>query len=174
MVVAAPGWEEPSILLAEEIGAGKTSAAVPGGERRADSVRAGLAEVPPDVAVVLVHDAARPLVPADVVDRVIEPLGEDWDGAVPALPLADTVKRAEADAVAGTVDRSGLVAVQTPQAFLTDMLRQGLAGEGDGTDCSAFVEQAGGRVRLVDGDRRLVKVTTVADLAFVESLLRVG
>jgi 2-C-methyl-D-erythritol 4-phosphate cytidylyltransferase len=103
---------------------------------------------------------------------VIEPLGEGWDGAVPALPLADTVKRADDGAVAETVDRSGLHAVQTPQAFVADTLRRALAGAGDETDCSAFVERAGGRVRLVEGDRRLVKVTTAADLAFVESLLR--
>jgi 2-C-methyl-D-erythritol 4-phosphate cytidylyltransferase/2-C-methyl-D-erythritol 2,4-cyclodiphosphate synthase len=127
--------------------------------------------VPADAAVVLVHDAARPLLPAEVVDRVIQPLGDDWDGAVPALPLADTVKRAANGGVAETVDRSGLYAVQTPQAFVAETLRRALAGGDDGTDCSAFVERAGGRVRLVEGDRRLVKITTAADLAFVETLL---
>jgi 2-C-methyl-D-erythritol 4-phosphate cytidylyltransferase len=172
VVVAAEGWEEPSILLAEELGAGKVRAAVTGGKTRADSVRAGVAEVPPEAAVIVVHDAARPLLPHDALERVLAPLGEGWDGAVAALPVADTLKRAGAEeAVVETLDRSGLWAVQTPQAFLADVLRRALERGGEASDCASFVEAAGGRVRLVEGDRRLVKVTTPADLAFVESLL---
>lgn len=172
VVVAPAGWEEPSILLAEELGAGKVNACVPGGETRADSVRAGLAEVPEEVALVLVHDAARPLLPEDVIERVVTAVGDGWDGAVPGLPLADTVKRTgEGGGIVETVDRSGLYAVQTPQAFAAEMLRGALSGGGAGTDCAAFVEAAGGRVRVVEGDRRLVKITTPSDLAFVESLL---
>lgn len=172
VVVAAPAdWEEPTILLAEELGAGSVRAVVTGGATRTDSVRAGLAEVPADTAAVLVHDAARPFLPDEVVERVVTALGEGWDGAVPALPLADTVKRAEGDAVGETVDRAGLHAVQTPQAFVAEALRRALAGGGDATDCAGLVEAAGGRVRLVEGDRRLLKVTTPADLAFVETLL---
>lgn len=172
VVVAPPEWEEPSILLAEELGAGKVHAAVTGGETRAGSVRAGIAEVPEDAAVIVVHDAARPLLPGEVVERVVTALGEGWDGAVPALSLADTLKRADGDAVAETVDRAALYAVQTPQAFLADALRRALAGDADATDCAGLVEAAGGRVRLVEGDRRLVKVTGPADLGFVELLLR--
>ncbi|MGH3039161.1 MAG: 2-C-methyl-D-erythritol 4-phosphate cytidylyltransferase [Gaiellaceae bacterium] len=171
VVVAPPEWEEPSILLAEELGAGKVRASVAGGETRTDSVRAGLAEVDEEAVVVLVHDAARPFVPEEVVERVIAAVGDGWDGAVPALPLADTVKRAEGDAVAETVDRTGLYAVQTPQAFLAGSLRPALDGARSATDCAGLVEAAGGRVRLVEGDRRLLKVTTPADLAFVEALL---
>ena len=171
VVVAPADWEEPTILLAEELGAGSLRAVVTGGATRTDSVRAGLAEVPGDTAVVLVHDAARPLLSDDVIERVVTALGEGWDAAVPALPLADTVKRAEGEAVAETVDRSGLHAVQTPQAFVAGALRRALAGAGEATDCAGLVEAAGGRVRLVEGDRRLLKVTTPADLAFVETLL---
>ena len=171
VVAAAADWEEPTILLAEELGAGSVRAVVTGGATRTDSVRAGLAEVPADTAVVLVHDAGRPFLPDEVVERVVTALGEGWDAAVPALPLADTVKRAEGEAVAETVDRTGLHAVQTPQAFVADALRRALAGAGDATDCAGLVEAAGGRVRLVEGDRRLLKVTTPADLAFVETLL---
>ena len=172
IVVAAPEeWEEPTILLAEELGAGTVHAVVTGGATRADSVRAGLGEVPDDAAVVLVHDAARPLLLEEVVERVVGGLAEGWDGVVPALPLADTVKRAEGEAVAETVDRTGLYAVQTPQVFLAEALRRALARGGDATDCAGLVEAAGGRVRLVEGDRRLLKVTTPADLAFVETLL---
>lgn len=172
VVAAHEGWEEPSILLAEELGAGKVRVAVTGGATRADSVRAGLEEVPEGTGVVLVHDAARPFLPEDVVGRVLSRLGESWDGAVPALPLADTVKRVEGEGVVETLDRSNLYAVQTPQAFVTETLRRALAREGTAlSDCAGFVEAAGGRVAIVEGDRRLLKVTTPADLEFVESLL---
>jgi 2-C-methyl-D-erythritol 4-phosphate cytidylyltransferase len=173
VIVAPMEWEEPSILLAEELSAGKVSSCVPGGATRADSVRAGVAEVPDDVPVILVHDAARPLLPEAVIERVITALGDGWDGAVPALPIADTIKRAGQDGAAlETLDRSGLVTVQTPQAFASAALRSALAGDIAGvTDCAGLVEAAGGRVRIVEGDPRLLKVTTPADLALVETLL---
>lgn len=174
VVVAPPEWEEPCILLAEEIGAGKVHAAVAGGATRADSVRAGVAEVPDEVAVLVVHDAARPLLQEGVVERVVTAIGDGWDGAVPALPLADTVKLAEGEAVVDTVDRTGLFAAQTPQAFLAEPLRRALARGEEATDCAGLVESAGGRVRLVEGDRRLVKVTSQADLDYVELLLGAG
>jgi 2-C-methyl-D-erythritol 4-phosphate cytidylyltransferase len=173
VVVASEGWEEPSILLAEELGAGKVRAAVTGGATRADSVRTGVAEVPADAAVVLVHDAARPLVAEEVVERVVTALGDGWDGAVPALPLADTVKRVEGDHVVETPDRSNLFAVQTPQAFVAETFRRALASNSTAmSDCAGYVEAAGGRVRVVEGDARLLKVTTQADLVLVETLLR--
>jgi 2-C-methyl-D-erythritol 4-phosphate cytidylyltransferase len=173
VVVAPEEWEEPSILLAEEIGAGKVTACVAGGATRAESVRAGVAEVGAEALVVLVHDAARPLLVAEVVERVLAPLGEGWDGAVPALPVADTLKRAGDDGtVLETVDRTGLHAIQTPQAFLAAVLREALTGDlAEASDCAALVERRGGRVRVVEGDRRLLKVTTQADLDFVETLL---
>jgi 2-C-methyl-D-erythritol 4-phosphate cytidylyltransferase len=172
VVVAPPEWEEPVILLAEEVGAGKVTAAVTGGATRAESVALGVAEVPEEAAVILVHDAARPFVPGEVVERVILGIEDGWDGAIAALPVADTLKRAAGEAVEETVDRSGLHAAQTPQAFAADILRRAL-GRGDlhASDCAAMVEAAGGRVRLVPGDPRLVKVTSDEDLAFVEALL---
>ena len=171
VVAAPPGWEEPSILLAEELGAGKVSAVVPGGTTRAESVRLALAEVPDEAVAVLVHDAARPLVDDEVVGRVLTPLAEGWDGVVPALPIADTVKRVDGDRVLETVDRDDLVSVQTPQAFLADALRRAVAGGGDATDCAGLVEAAGGRIRWVEGDPRLLKVTTRADLDRVAAWL---
>jgi 2-C-methyl-D-erythritol 4-phosphate cytidylyltransferase len=172
VLVAPPGWEEPAILLAEELGCGKVSACVPGGETRADSVRAGLAEVPEDALVVLVHDAARPLLPADIVERVLAPLSDGWDGAVPGLPVADTLKRVGSDgAVAETVPRDGLWAVQTPQAFVADVLRAAFASGDDATDCASLVEARGGRVKVVPGDPLLLKVTTADDLAKIASWL---
>jgi 2-C-methyl-D-erythritol 4-phosphate cytidylyltransferase len=171
VLVAPPGWEEPAILLAEELGCAKVRACVPGGETRAASVRAGLAEVGDDAAVVLVHDAARPLLPDEVVGRVIAPLSEGWDGVVPGLPVPDTVKRVGVDGgIVETVARDGLWAVQTPQAFPADTLRRAVGG-GEATDCAGLVEAQGGRVKVVPGDPRLLKVTTADDLARVESWL---
>ena len=170
VVAVPPGWEEPAILLAEEVGCGKVSACVTGGSTRAESVRIALAEVPDDAVAVVVHDAARPFLPETVLERVLTPLGEGWDGAVPALPIPDTVKRVEEGLVVETLDRGGLVAVQTPQAFLAPVLRRAVE-LGEGTDCASLVERSGGRVTWVPGDRRLLKVTTKADLELVESWL---
>jgi 2-C-methyl-D-erythritol 4-phosphate cytidylyltransferase len=172
VVAAPPGWEEPSILLAEEVGAGKVVACVAGGATRAESVRAAVVEVPEDATVIVVHDAARPLVDDTIVERVLRPLSEGWQGVVPALAISDTVKRIRGDEVLETVDRGDLVTVQTPQAFLADTLRTALGGDvAEATDCASLVEAAGGRVRIVPGDPRLVKVTTAADLELVERLL---
>ena len=170
VVAAPPGWEEPVILLAEELGCGKVSACVTGGATRADSVRLAVAEVPEDAAVVVVHDAARPLVDDAVVGRVVTALNEGWDGAVPALPVADTVKRVDGDAVLETLPRDELRVVQTPQAFVAEILRAALTGS-DWTDCSAAVEARGGRVKVVEGDPRLAKVTDAADLDRVAAML---
>jgi 2-C-methyl-D-erythritol 4-phosphate cytidylyltransferase len=174
VLVAPPEWEEPAILLAEELGASKVSACVPGGTTRTESVRAGVAEVPEDAAVIVVHDAARPLVSEEVLLRVIAALGEGFDGAVPGLPLADTVKRVRDGVVVETVPRDELVTVQTPQAFVAPVLRAGLQALGDEstqgpTDCASIVEANGGRIKVVAGDEKLLKVTTRADLERVAS-----
>jgi 2-C-methyl-D-erythritol 4-phosphate cytidylyltransferase len=172
VVAAAPDWEEPTILLAEELVASKVSAVVTGGSTRAESVRLALAEVPDDALVILVHDAARPLVDDAVVERLLGRLGEGLDGVVPSQPIADTVKRLDGGIVAETLDRDSLVVVQTPQAFVAERLRAAYAGDLAGvTDCASLVERAGGRVGVVQGDPRLVKVTTREDLELVERLL---
>ena len=170
VVVAPPGWEEPAILLAEELGAGKVTSVVPGGSTRAESVRLGVEDVPAEALVILVHDAARPMLPEDVLERVLTPLAEGWDGVVPALPLADTIKRVRGDEVVETLPRDELVAVQTPQAFLADVLRRAVEG-GEASDCAALVERAGGRVKVVAGDPRLLKVTTQDDLDLVAEMV---
>ena len=172
VVVAPPGWEEPSILLAEELGCAKVSACVSGGESRAESVRAGVGEVGDEAVVIAVHDAARPFLPDEVLARVLTALNEGWDGAVPALPLADTIKRVRNGQIVETLPREELVAVQTPQAFLAPLLRDAVAGELAGaTDCASLIERRGGRVTTVPGDSRLVKVTDAADLELVASML---
>jgi 2-C-methyl-D-erythritol 4-phosphate cytidylyltransferase len=118
---------------------------------------------------VLVHDAARPVLPPDLVPRLIEALAEGFDGAVPGLPVTDTVKRVSGGVVVETPAREELVAVQTPQAFVAGILRAAACGEG--SDCASLVEAAGGRIKVIPGDERLLKVTTREDLERVEAWL---
>jgi 2-C-methyl-D-erythritol 4-phosphate cytidylyltransferase len=175
VVAAPPGWEEPAILLAEELVASKIAAVVTGGATRSESVRIALAEVPDDALLVLVHDAARPLVDDAIIERLLERLSDGVDGVVPGLAIGDTVKRVDRGLVAETLDRDALVAVQTPQVFVADRLRAAYAGELAGaTDCASLVERAGGRVGVVTGDPRLVKVTTADDLELVTRLLELS
>jgi 2-C-methyl-D-erythritol 4-phosphate cytidylyltransferase len=171
VVVAPPDWEEPAILLAEEVGASKVTACVTGGESRTASVRAGIAEVPGDVDVILVHDAARPLLPDEVIGRLLAALAGGCDGVVPVLPVTDTVKRVRDGVVDETLRRDDLVSVQTPQAFAAPALRAALESGADGSDCASLVEANGGRIRTVAGDERLLKVTTRADLDRVAAWL---
>jgi 2-C-methyl-D-erythritol 4-phosphate cytidylyltransferase/2-C-methyl-D-erythritol 2,4-cyclodiphosphate synthase len=105
-----------------------------------------------------------------VVQRVVTALGDGWDGVVPTLPISDTVKRVDGERVVETLPRDELRVVQTPQAFVAHVLRSALSGS-DWTDCSAAVEAAGGRVRTVEGDPRLLKVTDAADLDRIAALL---
>jgi 2-C-methyl-D-erythritol 4-phosphate cytidylyltransferase / 2-C-methyl-D-erythritol 2,4-cyclodiphosphate synthase len=168
VLVVPEGWEEPATLLADDLVAGKVAAAVTGGSTRAASVAAGLAAVPDDTDLILVHDAARPFATPELVSRVLEALGQA-DGAVPGVPVTDTVKRVSAGFVVETPDRSALVAVQTPQGFRADMLRRAYARPAEllaaATDCASLVEAAGGRVAVVAGDAANLKVTTPDDLA---------
>jgi 2-C-methyl-D-erythritol 4-phosphate cytidylyltransferase len=145
--------------------------AVTGGATRSGSVRAGLAAVPDDADVVLVHDAARPLAGAELFTRAAAAVRAGADGAVPVVPVTDTVKRVEHRLVVETLDRSTLVAVQTPQAFDARMLREAHAAGGDATDDAGLVESIGGKVVAVDGDRWNLKLTTPEDLVVMEALL---
>jgi 2-C-methyl-D-erythritol 4-phosphate cytidylyltransferase len=146
---------------------------VAGAATRSGSVRAGLASVPPSAEVVLVHDAARPLAPPAVFDAVLDAVAAGADGAVPGLPVSDTVKRVAPDGtVLETLDRSALVTVQTPQAFRAGALRAAHAGGGDAPDDAALVEAAGGRVVVVPGAAAAAKVTARGDLPALEAELR--
>jgi 2-C-methyl-D-erythritol 4-phosphate cytidylyltransferase len=171
VVAAPPGWEEPVILLAEELGCSKVIESVTGGETRAASVRVALTRVSDDAAVILVHDAARPVVLEEVIERALTALSEGWDGAIPVLSLPDTVKRVDGDQVVETLDREEIVLAQTPQAFVAPALRDAVSAGGDATDCAALIEARGGRIKAVPGDARLVKVTEPGDLELVERLL---
>ena len=146
-------------------------ALVTGGATRAASVRAGLAAVSPGAEVIVVHDAARPLASAALFEAVIAAVRDDADGAVPGLVVTDTLKRVDDVRVTATVDRMGLVAVQTPQAFRAAILREAHASGADATDDAALVEELGGTVVVVPGDPRNLKVTGPADLMIAAALL---
>ncbi len=175
IVVAPPDWEEPAILLAEEVGASKVAACVTGGETRTDSVRAGVAEVPEEAAVILVHDAARPLVDAGVVQRLIEALAEA--STAPSRPCRSRTPSSESRAASSrrpsTARSSSRCRRRKPSSRTVlraalDPVRAKLA---QATDCAALVEAAGGRVTTVAGDERLLKITTRADLERVAGWL---
>ncbi|MBA3266697.1 MAG: 2-C-methyl-D-erythritol 4-phosphate cytidylyltransferase [Acidimicrobiia bacterium] len=142
-----------------------------GGATRSASVRSGLAAVPADAEIVVVHDAARPLAGPELFARVVAAVVAGADAAVPGVALSDTVKRVDGDRVVGTVDRNGLVAVQTPQAFRADVLRQAHADDAEATDDAALVEAGGATVVVVDGDPRNLKLTSPDDLVVARALL---
>ena len=146
-------------------------AVVGGGATRSASVRAGLSAVPPTAAVIVVHDAARPLAGPAIWTAVIEAVVAGAAAAIPGVPVTDTLKRVDDGVVVATVDRERLVAVQTPQAFRASCLRAAHAGGGEATDDAALIEAAGGQVVVVEGDRNNLKLTTATDLVLARSVL---
>jgi 2-C-methyl-D-erythritol 4-phosphate cytidylyltransferase len=143
---------------------------VAGGATRQESVAAGLAALAPQVRTVLVHDAARALVPAEVVARVVAALRTGHRAVVPGLPVADTLR----DLERGPVDRRGVVAVQTPQGFARDDLERAHAASGgvDATDDAGLVEALGVPVHVVAGHPEAFKVTRPLDLLLAEAVVR--
>lgn len=149
---------------------------VEGGAERGDSVRRALEAVPPEADTVVIHDGARPLLSTEVVERVLRAVGPEA-GAVAGVPVADTLKRVAADgSITATVDRRELWWTQTPQAFprgMIDGAYRRAATEGvTATDDAALVERYGGRVVMVAGDVRNLKVTRPEDMALADLLLR--
>ena len=149
---------------------------VVGGATRQESVSAGLAACDGAVRVVAVHDAARPLVTPQLIDRTVAALTAPWDGVAPAVPEVDTLKVVDSRmAVLRTVDRTGVWAVQTPQVCSRATLERvhaRVATPADAaTDDLSLVERAGGRVRLIEGERSNFKITSAEDLAFAAALL---
>jgi 2-C-methyl-D-erythritol 4-phosphate cytidylyltransferase len=148
---------------------------VTGGSSRQASARAAL-DAAPAAEAYLVHDAARPLAPPSLFDACLREL-DRCEAVCPAMPLADTIKETEGDHVTRTLDRSKLVAAQTPQGFRADVYRRAherAAGDGfDGTDDTVLVERIGVEVCIIPGDDRNMKITTAHDVAVAEALLRV-
>jgi 2-C-methyl-D-erythritol 4-phosphate cytidylyltransferase len=128
-------------------------------------VRCGLAVVPTDATIICVHDAARPFASGVLYQRVIGAIVDGHDGAVPGVPITDTIKQVNtSDVVVDTPQRATLRAVQTPQAFRASTLRRAHANKGEGTDDAALVEHIGGTVVVVQGEEMNRKITTRDDL----------
>jgi 2-C-methyl-D-erythritol 4-phosphate cytidylyltransferase len=159
LVVPADVAEQPEPLA---------TTVVAGGASRSESVRAGLTAVPADASTIVVHDAARPVPVPAVWERVLAAVGAGADGAVPAIAVTDTLRRLDGE----PIERQEVVAVQTPQAFRAAALRAAHDGGAEGTDDASLVEAAGGRVVIVDGDERNVKITAPIDLELAALLCR--
>ncbi len=162
--------------MVEALGIPKVRTVVPGGPGRHDSVMNGLRAIGGGDAVVLVHEGARPLLSHDIISRVVAGLG-GFDGCICAAPPKDTIKEISGGGtVARTLNRDALRAVQTPQAFGLSTLLEAYgraAREGDfSTDDSALVERAGGRVNVVEGSYRNIKITTPEDLEIARILMQ--
>ena len=145
---------------------------VTGGATRSASVRAGMAAVPMDADIIIVHDAARPLAGVSLFAAVVEAVRtKGVDGAIPVVPVSDTLKRVEDGRIVETVSRDGLVAIQTPQAFVAAALRAAHVDGGEATDDAGLLEASGLVVGTVEGDPRNLKLTRPEDLALAEALL---
>ena len=149
----------------------QADAVVAGGATRSASVRAGLEAVPGDATVVAVHDAARPLAPLGLWRDVIGAVEAGADAAIPATPVTDTVKEVRDGGHLLTLDRSRLVAVQTPQAFRAALIKELHRTGGEATDDAALVEAAGGKVELVPAQAHNLKITSPVDLVIAAALL---
>jgi 2-C-methyl-D-erythritol 4-phosphate cytidylyltransferase len=176
VVVAPPdGVAEVSALLdSHGLPESKDIKIVAGGETRQESVRLGLAALPDGIDVVLVHDAARPLVPVEMVEAVAAAVRDGAPAVVPGLPLADTVKEIDpaTDAVVGTPERALLRAVQTPQGFdRATLVKAHATITSDVTDDAGMVEQLGIQVLVVPGHEEAFKVTRPLDLVLAEAVL---
>ena len=171
-LAAARAEADGVVLVVGPAQAGDAEAAadvvVAGADTRSGSVRAGLAAVPADAEVVVVHDAARPLAGPELFRDVVAAVRAGADAAVPGVPVVDTLRAR----TGGTVDRDGLVAVQTPQAFRAAPLRAAHAGKGEASDDASLVEAGGGKVVVVNGSPSNLKITRPDDLVVAEALLR--
>src|SRR5918993_373506 len=173
VVVAGSHTLEPVGRLVRDGGFAKVQAIVAGGERRQDSVAAGLAALPDAIEIVVIHDGARPLAEPELFDRCAAAAAESG-AAIAATPVADTLKRVTEGAIAGTVDRAGLWAAQTPQAFRLETLRRTLAASSGEivTDEARLCEVAGVPVSVVPASPANIKVTHVEDIPVADALLR--
>ena len=177
VVVSHPDALEATAKLLADEGLAKVTALVAGGPTRQASVAAGLRALPPEPRYVVVHDAARPLAPPGMIDRMLELLLEaGLAGVVPGVPVIDTIRRVDAaQRSTGIVDREQLRSMQTPQLFVREVLegayRLALRERAEATDEAALVELAGHSVQIVPGDPENLKVTTPLDLAVAETLL---
>ena len=178
-LAGTPLWRR-AVSTLEDAGAngvvvvGEVPGGTPGGPRRRDSVAAGLAALPSAATHVLIHDAARPLASVSLARRIRDRLADgDVDGVVPGIAVRDTLKRVTGDRVETTIDRSDLVAVQTPQGFVVEALTSAHAAvDDDASDDGLLVERWGGTVAVVPGEATNLKITYPDDLAVAEAMQR--
>ncbi len=168
VVVLPPDDSSPAIDLLKSVAPNSRLVTVTGRATRAGSVRAGLAAVPEECEVVVVHDAARPLASTSLTLAVVAAVRDGAAGAIPGVRLSDTVKRVDGDRVVETLDRAVLVGVQTPQAFHARVLRIAHGDEPEATDDAGLVEAVGGRIVVVPGEPSNLKVTAPEDLELAE------
>jgi 2-C-methyl-D-erythritol 4-phosphate cytidylyltransferase len=170
-----PDDETEFTQLLREYGIHKVTSLVMGGKERQDSVYNGLKSLDATAGVVLVHDAARPFIKVETIHKLVDAASKEG-GAIVAVPVKDTIKKATQGRVAETVERSSLWAVQTPQAFRVEILLeahdQAAKGKFIGTDESSLVERLPHPVAIIEGDYDNIKLTTPEDLYFAEAILR--
>jgi 2-C-methyl-D-erythritol 4-phosphate cytidylyltransferase len=173
VLVVPPGREEEFRTIARDEGISKLTSVIPGGEHRHESVRRGLEAIPPGVELVAIHDAARPLITPDLITRCLEVAAQEGASAL-AVPVTDTLHRIDASGcAAGTVDRTTLRAMQTPQVFCAAEIRDLLAAvSGNPTDEVSVAVAAGKKVSLVEHHEPNLKVTWPHDVVMAEALLR--
>ena len=169
VVVVVSAHSDLALARGELLAHAKIRAVIHGGASRSASVRNGLAAVPDSASVIVVHDAARPLASPQLFSDSVQAIRNGAGAAVTAIPVVDTIKRTDGSLVTGTVDRTNLVAVQTPQAFNAALLRQAHAEGSDATDDAGLVEALGAAVVIVPGDVRNLKLTTPEDLIILEA-----
>lgn len=175
ILAISPSDEQQFKSLLKEYGIHKVSSLVAGGKERQDSVYNGLRTVHSLDGIVLVHDAARPFIKTEIIHKLVEAASKDG-GAIVAVPVKDTIKKAENSMVSETVERSSLWAVQTPQAFRASVLleahNKAIREQFIGTDESSLVERIPHRVSIIEGDYDNIKLTTPEDLYFAQAILR--
>jgi 2-C-methyl-D-erythritol 4-phosphate cytidylyltransferase len=174
VIAVPPGTEDVVFKVLEPYVGAAGLHCVCGGSERSDSVRAALELVPVDgIDCILVHDAARPFVPAAVIERVVNAVRAGAPAVIPVVPVTDTIKRVDpAGKVLDTPDRAALVAVQTPQGFEPSLLRRAHASEAAGvTDDAMLCERLGVTVQTVEGSEDAFKITRPRDLILAESIL---
>ncbi len=164
-----------ALELCARSGRGKVAAVAKGGSSRAESALIGAMRARRDADIILIHDAARPLVTAGLIKSAIDAASE-FGAALPALPVRDTLKRARDGFIDSTVDRGGLYAAQTPQAFRAELIKAALSGAAESgaelTDDCAAVERLGMKPRIIPGAADNIKITTAEDLPIAEALLK--
>jgi 2-C-methyl-D-erythritol 4-phosphate cytidylyltransferase len=174
VVIATSGRNHEQVLdLVARIRSPIKISTVPGGESRQESVHAGVLSLSPGCQLILIHDAARPVVSQDLIARAVQAAGQ-YGAVIPAIPTTDTIKRVKNGQVQETLDRSTLVSVQTPQVFRRDWLLDAYQRRDDAipaTDESSILEQAGYPVHVIEGEPENIKITTPADIVIAETLL---